>query len=151
MYDFSCHCRQLTYRYSGQPLCCYACHCTDCQRASGGAFTINMIVEHADISPVSGLASEICYLHNNDELQVTCCRSCGTDLFLFFKSRPSTATILSGTFLQQHWFSPIAHVWTRSAVSWLKLDDGLPCYEKQPEWEDLADLWKSQNTGDSHK
>lgn len=144
MYNFTCHCKQLTYRYNGQPACCYTCHCTDCQRASGSAFTSNMIVDHADISLVSGYASENCYTHKNDQLQVTHCRSCATDLFLFFKSRPTTATILTGTFLQQQWFSPVAHIWTRSTVSWLKLDDGLPCFAKQPAWEDLTALWESQ-------
>ena len=144
MYNFSCHCKQLTYQYTGKPYCCYACHCTDCQRASGSAFTSNMIVDHADISLISGYASEMTYTHNNDQLQVTCCRSCATDLFLFFNSRPAIATILTGTFILQHWFSPVAHIWTDSAVSWLKLDDGLPCFAKQPAWEDLTDLWQSK-------
>ena len=151
MYDFSCHCKQLTYRFSGQPDCCYTCHCTDCRRASGSAFTSNMIVNHADISLVSGQASELCYSHNNDQLHVSCCQRCATDLFLFVGSRPATATILTGTFLQQHWFSPVAHIWTRSAVSWLKLDDGLPCYEKQPAWEDLAAQWKSHSNNTPHR
>ena len=145
MHEFGCHCRQLTYRYSGQPHCCYTCHCTDCQRASGSAFTSNMIVDLADISLVSGLASEVRYPHNNDQLNVICCQTCGTDLYLFFTSRPDTATILTGTFFQQHWFSPVAHIWTRSAASWLKLDDGLPCFARQPAWEELAALWNSQN------
>ncbi len=144
MYNFTCHCRQLTYGYIGQPACCYSCHCTDCQRASGSAFTTNMIVDHADISLVGGTASELCYLHNDEQLQVTCCPCCGTDLYLFFTNRPSTATILTGTFLQQHWFRPVAHIWTDSAVSWLSLDDELPCFAKQPAWEDLADLWAFQ-------
>jgi len=102
-----------------------------------------MIVDLADISLVSGNAWEMNYTHNGEELQVTCCRNCATDLFLYFKSRPATATILTGTFLQQDWFSPVAHIWTRSAVSWLKLDNELPCFAKQPSWEELTSLWKS--------
>ena len=144
MYKFGCHCKQLTYRYSGEPHCCYTCHCTDCQRASGAAFTSNMIVDMSDISLASGSTSELCYQHNNDQLHVTCCRTCGTDLYLYFKTRPATATILTGTFFQQHWFSPIAHIWTQSAVSWLTLNDGLPCFEKQPDWEELISLWRHQ-------
>ena len=145
MYKFGCHCRQLTYRYSGQPHCCYTCHCTDCQRASGSAFTSNLIVDHQDIALVSGHASEIYYSHNDEHLLVTCCRDCATDLFLYFKSRPSTATILTGTFFEQHWVSPIAHIWTRSSAPWLKLDDGLPCFEEQPAWEELTALWRSRH------
>jgi len=148
MYEFGCHCKQLTYCYSGQPDCCYICHCTDCQRASGAAFTSNLIVDSADIRLVRGSATEICYSHNNDQLHVSCCRSCGTDLYLFFESRPATATILTGTFFQQQWFSPIAHIWTQSAVPWLKLADDLPCFEKQPAWEDLTALWKAQKSID---
>lgn len=145
VYEFGCHCQTLIYRYSGQPYCCYTCHCTDCQRASGSAFTSNMIVAVNDIALVSGSASEFCYPHNNDHLHVTCCKDCGTDLFLYFRSRSSTATILTGTFFDQQWFSPVAHIWTRIAVAWLKLDDGLPCYQEQPVWEDLAALWKSRH------
>lgn len=143
MHEFTCHCKQLSYRFTGQPECCYTCHCTDCQRASGSAFTSNMIVDLADISLISGDVLEIDYSHKSEQLRVSCCRNCATDLFLYFKSRPSTATILTGTFLQQDWFSPVAHIWTRSAVSWLKLDDELPCFAKQPPWEELTALWKS--------
>jgi len=46
-----------------------------------------------------------------------------------------------GTFEDTSWFKPIAHLWFRSAQSWVKLEVSTPQHEKQPEMSGLIDLW----------
>jgi len=50
----SCECKSIQYKFSGEPLTCYACHCTDCQTSSGSAFGLSMIVNDKDIEIVKG-------------------------------------------------------------------------------------------------
>ena len=54
MYLGSCECKSIRYQYSGDPLTCYACHCTDCQTSSGSAFGLSRIVNDKDIEVIKG-------------------------------------------------------------------------------------------------
>ncbi len=49
MADFSplcggCLCGAVRYEIVADPVTLYACHCTDCQTASGASFTLTMVV-----------------------------------------------------------------------------------------------------------
>ena len=40
----SCLCGEISYEYTGSPRATALCHCTDCQKWSGGAYTSNLVV-----------------------------------------------------------------------------------------------------------
>ncbi len=54
MYPGGCECKSTQYKFTGEPLTCYACHCTDCQTSSGSAFGLSMIVNDKDIEIIKG-------------------------------------------------------------------------------------------------
>jgi hypothetical protein len=39
-----CQCTQFGYRITSAPMAVYACHCTECQRQSGSAFSLSLVV-----------------------------------------------------------------------------------------------------------
>ena len=39
-----CLCGQITYEISGDLIATAVCHCDHCQRQSGGAFSVNLVV-----------------------------------------------------------------------------------------------------------
>ena len=41
--DGGCFCGEIRYRFVGDPLTLYACHCTDCQRETGASFVLSMV------------------------------------------------------------------------------------------------------------
>jgi len=47
-----CLCGAVRYRVHREPLAVYACHCTDCQRRTGSAFAMSMIVRPEDLELV---------------------------------------------------------------------------------------------------
>ena len=49
-----CLCGAVAYRLTGEPLTFYACHCTDCQRRTGAAFALSMIVRRAALELTRG-------------------------------------------------------------------------------------------------
>ncbi|MBV1879565.1 MAG: GFA family protein [Pseudomonadales bacterium] len=52
-----CHCGAIGYEYRGKPICCYACHCTDCQTVTGSACTISIWVMVDEVQVVRGNVS----------------------------------------------------------------------------------------------
>ena len=49
-----CQCGAVRYRLKASPLTVYNCHCKDCQRFSGAAWSMSMIVRDEDFEVLSG-------------------------------------------------------------------------------------------------
>jgi hypothetical protein len=49
-----CICGAVRYELTADPVTLYACHCTDCQRATGTSFALSMIVTHEAVALVRG-------------------------------------------------------------------------------------------------
>ena len=46
----ACQCRKVRYRIDRAPMGVWACHCTECQRQSGSAFALTMVVPRQAIT-----------------------------------------------------------------------------------------------------
>ena len=141
MYSGNCECKAIVYQFDGEPLTCYTCHCTDCQTLSGTAFGLAMVVNQKDVKIIKGKVSVNTLDYNGKKVQRHRCNYCGTSLWFTADSYPNLMAIKPGTFEDTSWFKPIAHLWTRSAQSWVCFDDSIPKYEKQPEYSELMELW----------
>ena len=40
----SCQCGAVTYTVSAEPLFTYACHCSSCQKRTGSAFSLGLVI-----------------------------------------------------------------------------------------------------------
>ena len=49
-----CACGAVRYALTAEPLIVHACHCTDCQRLTGGPFVINAWIEKTEVGLLSG-------------------------------------------------------------------------------------------------
>ena len=144
MYQGGCDCKSVRFQFSGEPLTCYACHCTDCQTSSGSAFTLSMIVNSDDVEVVEGELA-VNYLNNNGtEVKRHHCAQCGTALWFSADEYPNIYALKPGTFDDTKWLKPIAHLWVRSAQPWVILDANSKKYEKQPEMSELFELWEKR-------
>ncbi len=48
-----CYCGKVRYRILTAPLFCHACHCIDCQKATGSAFSLHASIETHNITVIS--------------------------------------------------------------------------------------------------
>src|SRR3546814_12092433 len=48
-----CLCGEVTYEISGDPIATAVCHCEHCQRQSGGAFSVNVVMPASQLT-ISG-------------------------------------------------------------------------------------------------
>ena len=49
-----CGCRQLRYRVEAVPLFVHCCHCSWCQRETGSAFAVNVLIEATQVTLLAG-------------------------------------------------------------------------------------------------
>jgi len=147
-YHGGCLCSAVRFVVEREPLTIYACHCTDCQRSSGSAFTMSMLVERAHFSVAKGEPTPyVVQLAAGKPATGFMCAACHTRLWRVGRTKPDLLILRPGTLDKTSWLEPAAHLWTRSAQPWFVLPEGPRIYETQPTgWEELIRLSESLRT-----
>lgn len=141
-----CQCGRVRFRLRGEPLTSYACHCTECQAATGAAFSLSLIVAREALEVIRGTAAATTYgMHGSDRHRYAC-PDCGSALWFAGAGMPEIVALKTGTLDHPDLCPPVAHVWTRSAQSWFPLPEGVPAWPGQPEMETLLALWQGRAT-----
>jgi hypothetical protein len=145
-----CLCGAVRYLLTAEPVTIYACHCSDCQRRTGSAFALCVLVRRTDVELTAGnLSACVARLDGGRTKRAAQCEVCGTRIWGELEKRPGMVVLQAGTLDDTRWVRPAAHVWTRSAQSWLTFAPGIPVYVTTPEDpSELAALWRRtrQNT-----
>jgi hypothetical protein len=107
----------------------------DCQRQTGSAFSIFVVVPRATLH-VGGdtLATYVTVgADSGEERQRQFCSKCGSPVVTLLTEQPELAVIKAGTLNDPSWLSPTLEVWCGSAQPWLapiensrRLARGLP-------------------------
>jgi len=145
-YTGQCMCGETRYRLNEEPVTVYACHCTDCQKRSGGAFGISLWAPRNAMEVIQGEAPRHSVPTSDGRMRhFRICRRCLTKLWSEPERRPDLAIVRGGTLDDTSWLKPVAHMWMRSAQPWLTLPKGVKRYETQPEnFAELIDLWRKR-------
>jgi hypothetical protein len=143
-YRGTCMCGQIQFQLNAEPITLYACHCTDCQRRSGGALLLSMWVHRDALEVLDGtpkLVSSIATDGRERKNQV--CPACEVRLWSEPVHRPKLAILRPGLLHQARDFKPIAHQFVRSALPWFVFPEGVKRYETSPEDPtELVRLWR---------
>jgi len=126
-----CLCGAIRYRVHGKPLRVTACHCTFCQRRTGGAFSIHAWFDEKDLELAdTGLAT---YEQRSDEsnnwLRLHFCGRCATTVMLTLEKNPDLRLITGGTLDDPNSIEIDTHVWVRSAQHWMLFPPNVACFE----------------------
>lgn len=126
--DGRCACAALAYRLDGPPLFVHACHCTRCQRETGGPFAHHLIIETSRLQVLQGQPSSVQVPTDSGRRHdVVRCGDCGTVLWNTHGSRaPLIAYLRVGTLDEPAAWPPRAHIYVRSRVAWLAPDPSAP-------------------------
>lgn len=138
-----CYCGAIRYEVRALPLAVTVCHCRDCQRLTGSAFSMPMVVPQHAFSLTQGTSKS--WQRTADSGNVSTqhfCGGCGTRLYTEARSIPHVVTIRAGTLDETSWLKPVAQVWTKSAQPWACADD-LLSYESNPtDFGSILQAWK---------
>ncbi len=144
-YPGSCFCGAIRYRLTSAPMFVHCCHCTDCQKQTGGAFAINAIIERGRIEILSGapVAAEMKTDSGNPH-DIYRCSACQTALWSDYGRRGTMVFVRVSTLDDAHKIAPDVHIFTRSKVPWVAIPPGVRAfdiyYDSKKEWppESLA-------------
>jgi hypothetical protein len=110
-----------------------ACHCTECQRQSGSAFGMSLIVPREAFRMLSGEPRT--FTRKGDSgLDVECafCEGCGVRIYHQPSVMKTTVNVKPGTLDDTSGLDPLAHVWTSSKQAWVPIPDGVRQFPKNP-------------------
>jgi hypothetical protein len=127
-HEGGCLCGDIRYRVRALPIEAIACHCTSCQRQTGGAFRVAVFFPTGNVEYVGPPPTT--FEHRSDEsgrwLRIEFCPRCGTTVGITGEKRPGQRALMGGTFDNPNWFSIVRHIWTRSKVHWFEVPAGVP-------------------------
>lgn len=131
------------YEINAAPLTVYACHCTECQRQSGGAFGLSMVIPREAFKFTAGAPVEWVRVHESGRV-IPClsCGVCGVRLVHHPHRIPTMSILKPGTLDDATWVAPVGHIWTRSAQRWFPIPADTVNYETQPpDLSRLIEAW----------
>ena len=124
-YTGGCQCGSVRYVLTTQPIRLAACHCTECQRQSGSAFGMSMLV-NKDSLTVTGLTKQFTRIADSgNEVTGVFCPECGVRIYHVLKSAQDVLSLKPGTLDDTSWLRPGYFVWMRSAQGWVPVPDGV--------------------------
>jgi hypothetical protein len=139
-----CSCGAIRYQITSFPLLLYTCHCADCQTTSGSAFALNMPVATSGFRINKG-EPKGWRRKSPSGADVTSwfCSECGARVYGERDSRPDSVNVRAGTLDVTSWLIPVAHMFRRSAQSWVVLPDA-ECHETMPgDYRPLGAKWRA--------
>ena len=132
-----CSCGAVRYRLTSEPLITHCCHCLNCQRQTGSAFVINLLVE-ADRMELEGEPQPVDVLRDDGSTQrIYLCPRCQVAVFSEYGG-PVVRFVRGGTLDEPSSIEPDVHIYTRSKLPWISLPDSVPAFEA---FYDIGELW----------
>ena len=110
------------------------CHCKNCQRQTGTAFSI--IVGLPEDSLVFSKSDTLTvYLDHGKSgraVQRKFCNNCGSPILSITQAAPGLSIIKAGTLNDKSWLKPTTQFWCSTSQPWLDMSDELTKYDENP-------------------
>ena len=124
-----CACGAVRYRLTSDPLFTHCCHCLNCQRQTGSAFVINLLIEADRVELLAGDPQPVDVPRDDGSTQrIFRCPTCQVAVFSQY-GRPEVRFVRGGTLDQPSSVVPDVHIYTRSKLSWITLPDSAPAFD----------------------
>lgn len=107
------------------------CHCVDCRKATGSAFSVNIPFNETDFRVTHGAVKSFTKVGDSgNELTRYFCPNCGSPLFGTSPQHPGRVYVRAGILDDPARVQPASQSWTSSRVAWADIDSSLPSYSK---------------------
>ena len=137
-----CACGAIRYRLESDPLFIHCCHCLNCQRQTGSAFVINLLIEASHVEVVAGAPRPVEVPRDDGSTQrIFRCPTCQVAVLSEY-GRPEVRYVRAGTLDRPSEVTPDVHIFTRSKVGWITIPESTPAFEV---FYDMKALWPAAN------
>ena len=133
-----CACGAVRYRLTSDPLFVHCCHCLNCQRQTGSAFVINLLIEADRVELLAGEPVPVDVPRDDgSEQRIFRCPTCQVAVFSEY-TWPEVRFVRGGTLDEPSTVKPDVHIFTRSKLPWVTLPDDTPAVDV---YYDTEKLW----------
>src|SRR3954447_539685 len=132
-----CACGEVRYRLTDDPLIVHCCHCLNCQRQTGSAFVINILIEKDRLELRAGEPQRVDVPREDGVQPIHRCPACQIALFSEYGT-PWLWFVRAGTLDDPGTITPDVHIFTRSKRDWVTLPESAHAFEAL---YDPPDVW----------
>jgi hypothetical protein len=137
-----CSCGAVRYRLHAEPLIVHCCHCSNCQRQTGSAFVVNLLLEADHVELRSGTLDEVGVPRDDGSLQVISrCAACRIAIYSLYTDA-DVRFVRAGTLDEPATFEPDVHIYTRSKLPWVELPETARAFEG---FYDPREVWPAES------
>jgi hypothetical protein len=137
-----CACGAIRYRLASKPMFIHCCHCSNCQRQTGSAFVVNLLIEADRVELLAGRPVPVDAPRDDGSAQrIFRCPDCQVAVFSEYGT-PGVRFVRGGTLDDPTAVTPDVHIYTRSKVDWVSLPRGAPSFEL---YYDRKTLWPPES------
>lgn len=107
------------------------CHCDDCRRMTGSAFSVTIPFDSSEFRVISGeVRSFTKAADSGNELTRHFCPNCGSPLYGTSPQHPGRVYVRAGIIDQPTLIHPASQIWCQAKVAWSAIDPALPSYPR---------------------
>jgi hypothetical protein len=140
--DGGCSCGAVRYRLASEPMFVHCCHCLNCQRQTGSAFVINLLIETDRVELLAGRPEPVDVPRDDGSAQrIYRCPECSVAVFSEYGG-PAVKFVRGGTLDEPASAAPDVHIYTRSKLPWVTLPESVPAFDI---YYDSKTLWPPES------
>ena len=126
-----CLCGAVRYEATGEPEVTLFCHCTQCQKETGSAFSAEIILPRTAVTIEGAMTEYDTVADSGNKATRKFCPICGCPILLEFERADyrDTVCISVGSLDDASSLQPQAHCFTATKQPWVHISDDLPQFE----------------------
>ena len=125
----NCLCGEITFEYDGPIGPLTLCHCSQCRRAHGSAFSASIPVQKMHFRFTCG-EQRITEFESRPGKYRAFCSVCGSQLYSRLDAITGVLRLRVGVINEPLGKGPASHVFTGSKSDWFTITDDVPRFEK---------------------
>jgi hypothetical protein len=128
----ACHCGAVEVACEGDPRKVSLCHCQQCQRRTGSAFSVAVFYTRDQVTARGVTARYVRPAASGFAVDFHFCPACGSNLFWYPERMPALVGVAMGGFADRDFAMPEQAVWAAEGHRWVGLPDHVPSFEGNP-------------------
>ena len=137
-----CACGAVRYRLASDPIFVHCCHCLNCQRQTGSAFVVNLLIEADRVELLAGEPQPVDAPRDDGSVQkVFRCHDCQVAVYSEY-GRPEVLFVRGGTLDEPREIEPDIHIFKKWKVGWVTIPESQAAVEI---YYDRQELWPAES------
>ncbi len=128
-----CLCGAVRYAVDWPAQAMVVCHCSDCQKQAGSAFSVVGVAKRDAIRVTGELTTFAHPGSSGQTVERRFCARCGSPILTETAAARAQGIVFfkAGTLDETADLAPTVHYWMRSAHHWFAVPEGVTCLEQQ--------------------